>query len=96
MQILASQEQKPNFTIGQLVGLQFTPMPYEKPILLEGQLRHIAPTIDEKNLALGIQIIGLEASSEGREKLHRLCSVVEQYHQINQTTNVDQASVSAV
>jgi len=89
MQILISQDQKPNFKVGQLVGLQFTPMPYEKPILLEGQVRHIAPTLDNANLALGVQIIGLEASDDGREKLHRLCSIVEQYHQMNQTQNTD-------
>lgn len=90
IQILIRQNQEPNFKTGQLVGLQFTPMPYEKPILLEGQVRHIAPTADEKNLALGVQIIGLEASESGREKLRRLCSVVEQYHQMNQTANVAQ------
>jgi len=86
LQILASQKQEPNFKAGQFIGLQFTPMPYEIPILLEGQVRHIAPTADGKHLALGVQIIGLEASDEGRAKLTRLCGVVEQYYQMGRTT----------
>jgi c-di-GMP-binding flagellar brake protein YcgR len=94
MQIVVGIKQKPNFRTGQLVGLQFTPMPYEKPLLLEGQVRHIASTADEKNLCLGIQMIGLEASVEGREKLRQLCAVVERYHQINQFAQKPQTSAS--
>jgi hypothetical protein len=91
MQILVSQEKKTSFVVGHLLGLQFTPMPYEKPILLEGQVRHIAPTADQRDVALGLQIIGLEASVEGREKLRRLCGIVEQYHQMNQTAGAQHA-----
>jgi hypothetical protein len=84
MQIAVESSLSENFKPGQLVGLQFTPMPYEKPILLEAQLRHAAPTSDGSELCMGLQIIGLEASVEGREVLAQLCGIVEQYHQINQ------------
>jgi len=94
MQIAVSIRQKPNFRTGQFVGMQFTPMPYEKPLLLEAQIRHIAPTADEKNLCLGVQMIGLEASVEGREKLCKLCTVVERYHQMNQCAHKAQPSSS--
>ena len=80
------------FKTGQFIGLQFTPMPYEKPLLIEVEIRHIAPTADEKNLCLGLQMIGLEASVEGREKLSHLCSIVERYHQMNQCTHKTQTS----
>lgn len=92
MQIVVSIKHKSNFRTGQFVGLQFTPMPYEKPLLLEAQIRHIAPTADEKNLCLGVQMLGLEASGEGREKLCQLCSIVERYHQMNQVTNKTHSS----
>ena len=36
-------------------------------------------------LCLGLQIVGLEASEEGRQVLSRLAKVVECYHQINQS-----------
>ncbi|HSV27368.1 MAG TPA: PilZ domain-containing protein [Sedimentisphaerales bacterium] len=87
MQIAVESSLATNFRIGQLVGLQFTPMPYEKPILLEAQIRHTAPTADGSQLYMGLQIIGLEASPEGREVLAQLCGIVEQYHQINQCSS---------
>jgi c-di-GMP-binding flagellar brake protein YcgR len=79
---------RPAFRQGQLVGLQFTPMPYERPILLECQVRHIAPTPDGKHLCLGMQIVGLEATPDGHEVLHRLCEVVKTYFNMNQKANL--------
>jgi hypothetical protein len=87
MQIAVESSLAENFKPGQLVGLQFTPMPYEKPVLLEAQVRHTAPTFDGGELCMGLQIIGLEASVEGREVLAQLCGIVEQYHQINQCSS---------
>ena len=87
MQIAVEIGLSGNFKPGQLVGLQFTPMPYELPVLLEAQLRHMAPTADGQELCMGLQIIGLEASVEGREVLAQLCGIVEQYHQINQCSS---------
>ncbi len=84
-QIAVDTDQKPDFRKGQFIGLTFTPMPYEKPLILDAQIRNILPTADDKNICLGIQLVGLEASPEGRGVLQRLCNVVEHYFQINQS-----------
>jgi hypothetical protein len=84
-QIAVDTAQKPDLRKGQFIGLTFTPMPYEKPLILDAQIRNILPTADDKNICLGIQIVGLEASPEGRQVLQRLCNVVENYFQINQS-----------
>jgi len=75
-----------DFKKGQFIGLRFTPMPYETPLMLNAQIRNILPTADEKSTCLGLQIVGLEASREGRGVLRRLCNVVERYYQINQSS----------
>lgn len=74
-----------DFKKGQFVGMRFTPMPYETPLVVSAQIRNILPTADGKSASLGLQIVGLEASPEGREVLARLISIVEQYYQINQS-----------
>lgn len=84
-QIAIDTAQKPDLKKGQFIGLTFTPMPYEKPLILDAQIRNILPTADDKNICLGIQIVGLEASPEGRCVLQRLCNVVEHYYQITQS-----------
>jgi hypothetical protein len=72
------------FKKGQFIGMRFTPLPYETPMVLCAQIRNILPTADGKDTSLGLQIVGLEASCEGREVLNRLTSIVEQYYQMNQ------------
>ena len=74
-----------DFRKGQFVGMRFTPMPYETPLVVSAQIRNILPTADGKSASLGLQIVGLEASPEGREVLARLIGIVEQYYQINQS-----------
>lgn len=80
MKISISEDKKCHFEPGQLVGLQFTPMPYEKPVLLEGLIRHI----EEKEgfIELGMEFLGLEASWEGRTKTRKLVDIVEKYDSI--------------
>lgn len=73
------------FKKGQFVGMRFTPLPYETPVVLTAQIRNILPTADGQNASLGLQIVGLEASPEGREVLMRLIGIVERYYQINQS-----------
>jgi hypothetical protein len=84
-QVALDVEQDPDFKRGQFIGMRFTPMPYETPLMFNAQIRNTLPTADEKSVCLGLQIVGLEASPEGRETLQRLCNVVEQYYQINQS-----------
>ena len=73
-----------DFKKGQFVGMRFTPMPYETPLVLSAQIRNVLPTADGKSSSLGLQFVGLEASSEGRRALTRLIGIVERYYQINQ------------
>ncbi len=74
-----------DFKKGQFIGMRFTPAPYETPVLLSAQIRNILPTADGKCASLGLQIVGLEASAEGREVLARLIAVVEEYYQMSQS-----------
>lgn len=85
-QIAVDVEQKPDFRKNQFIGLRFTPMPYETPLMLNAQIRTILPTVNGKNICVGLQIVGLEVSPEGRQVLQRLCNIVERYYQINQTS----------
>jgi len=78
--------QRPDFKNGQFVGMRFTPQPYQTPLVLNAQIRNMLPRSGGNNIYLGLQIVGLEASPEGREVLARLVAVVEQYYQINQST----------
>ena len=74
-----------DFKKGQFVGLRFTPMPYETPVVLSAQVRNVLPTAEGERSSLGLQFVGLEASSEGRRVLNRLIGIVERYYQINQS-----------
>ena len=74
-----------DFKKGQFVGVRFTPVPYETPVMLSAQIRNILPTADGKSASLGLQIVGLEASPEGREILTRLTGIVEKYYQMNRS-----------
>ncbi len=85
LQIAVDSSLQPDFRERQFVGLRFTPMPYETPLMSSAQVRTILPTPDGKTVCFGLQLVGLEASSEGRSVLQRICSVVEQYYQINQS-----------
>ena len=85
-QVVVDVEQNPDFKKGQFIGLRFTPMPYEMPLMFNAQIRNILPTADDEGLCLGLQIVGLEASDEGREVLSRLVGVVERYYQLNRSS----------
>jgi hypothetical protein len=82
---------KASFKKGQFISMRFTPLPYETPLILSAQIRNVLPTADEQHVSLGLQIVGLEASSEGREVLSRLIGIVEKYYQINQSGVKQQA-----
>ncbi len=79
-------EVTPDFKRGQFVGTRFTPMPYETPLMFNSQIRNILPSADDKSIYLGLQIVGLEASPEGRKVLSRIVGVVERYFKLNQSS----------
>jgi len=72
------------FRNGQFVGMRFTPLPYETPLVLTAQIRNVLPRADGAGIYLGLQIVGLEASPEGRWVLARLVGIVERYYKMNQ------------
>ncbi len=82
-QIAIEKEQQAELRKGQFIGVRFTPMPYEQPLVFNAQVRSILPTADEENVCYGLQIVGLEASREGQETLTRLVEIVEKYYQMN-------------
>jgi hypothetical protein len=84
-QVAIDAELAQDLRAGQFLGLRFTPMPYEMPLVFDVQVRNTLPTADGKKVCLGLQIIGLEASEEGRQVLQRLCNVVERYYKMNQS-----------
>ena len=59
-------------------------MPYETPLVFNAQIRNVLPDADSRSAYLGLQIVGLEASPEGRQVLSRLVGVVERYFKVNQ------------
>jgi hypothetical protein len=79
-----SSAQEREFRNGQFVGLRFTPLPYETPLVFNAQIRRILPAADHRAVYLGLQIVGLESSYEGRQVLARIVGVVERYYQMNQ------------
>lgn len=84
-----------SFRKGQFVGLRFTPLPYETPIIFNAQIRNLLPTADDQAVCLGLQVVGLEASPEGRQTIARIASIVDQYYQINEQGGVPGPSHSA-
>lgn len=72
-----------DFRKGQYIGLRFTPMPYEMPLMFNANIRNILPAEDHKSIYLGLQIVGLEASPEGRQILSRIAEVTKRYYQLN-------------
>ncbi len=86
VQVSLDAAQEPVPKKGQFIGLRFTPMPYEMPLMFNAKVRSILPTADKHNICLGLQAVGLEAAPEGRGVLKRLCDVVGRYYQINQSS----------
>ena len=83
LQIAMETSESIVFEEGQSVGLRFTPFDHETPISFTAMIRTVLPTANRRHLTLGLEIIGLEASPEGRLILSRLASVVEQYDKLN-------------
>lgn len=83
-QIAVDMDQKEHFCSGQLLGIQFTPMSYQKPLLLESHVRYFMDQPEEHQFLVGIEFLGLEASNQGREALERLVEVIDEYEKMNE------------
>ena len=83
LQIEIDSESSSNFRVGQIVGLQFTPMPYEKPIVLEGLVKRDVESQKDGTSIVGIEFLGLESEGSGRAKLHRIIDTINTYETAN-------------
>ena len=82
MQVRVNKDQGLNFKQSQIVGLQFTPMPYQKPIIIEGQVRRVSGG-EMGCTMVGVEFLGIESAGEGREKLYRIIDTVSDYEHQN-------------
>lgn len=86
LQVAVDFSQGPDLQVGQFVGLRFAPLPDETRLGFNAYVRSLTPTASGESLCVGLEMVGLEASPEGRLVLQRLCNVVEQYSRINKST----------
>ena len=87
LQIAVPILQGPDFSEGQFVQAGFSPLPSETPLEFSAQIRDILPTADGLCLCYGLQIVGLEASKEGRTTLARLAGTTELFHELNRSND---------
>ena len=83
LQMAIDASQQPDFREGQFVRVRFAPMPSEEPLEFTAQIRNILPTVDSDSFCYGMQVVGLEASADGRKTLGRLAGVTELYYDLN-------------
>lgn len=87
LQVAVPAIQRPDFSEGQFTQVAFSPLPSEAILEFSAQIRNILPTADGLCLCYGLQIVGLEASKEGRATLVRLAAITELYHELNRCTD---------
>jgi c-di-GMP-binding flagellar brake protein YcgR len=85
LQVAVDSLQKPELREGQYVMVNLTPLPSEAALEFSAQIRNILPTADNRYLCFGLQIVGVEASKQGRETLSRLVGVTELYYELNRS-----------
>lgn len=83
-QIAVNLDLKGHFRQGQLVGVQFTPMSYQRPLLLEAHVKYLIDQSADGQFLVGVEFLGLEAGPEGHEVLHRLLGIVQEYDKMNE------------
>jgi len=93
LQVAIDLSEGPDLEKGQFVALRFTPMPHETPVMFNAYVRQILPA-DERTIRVKLEMVGLEASCEGRMVLQRLCSIVDQYRRLNNAACAESATAS--
>jgi len=95
LQVVVGASERPDFRQGQFVKVRFCPLPSEAALEFSAQIRNILPTADGESFCFGLQVVGLEASREGRAILARLAAVTELYYELNRGRDVSQRSSQA-
>ncbi|MCJ7693518.1 MAG: PilZ domain-containing protein [Sedimentisphaerales bacterium] len=85
LEVLVSAAREKDFKKGQSISLRLIPMPCETPLMFNAEVRNITPKPQDGSICLGLEMVGLEASPEGRLVLSRIVGIVEQYYQMNQS-----------
>ena len=83
LQVAVDYAQGPSFEEGQFIGLKFTPVPNQTQIMFNAYIRNVLPTASGSGLCIGLELVGLEASPEGRLILQRICSAVDYFTRLN-------------
>jgi c-di-GMP-binding flagellar brake protein YcgR len=86
--VAISMSQGPLLEEGQFVSLKLTPLPNQTPLAFNVYVKSVSQTAAGDNVCVGMEMVGLEASSEGRLVLQRLCNVVEQYSKMNTESRI--------
>lgn len=81
LSVAVSMMQGPDLRKGDYLTVRFVPFDKETPVTVNACVKHMTPTQKAQEVLLDMEIIGLEASPEGRMVLRRLCSIVSQYRQ---------------
>lgn len=79
LEISVSTDQGPDFSKGQSVALRFIPMENETPISFNANIKHVLPSWEAQRVVMELELVGLEASPEGRMVLRRLCNILSRY-----------------
>ncbi len=83
LQILVSKEMSTCFKDCQLIGVQFTPYSYQKPIIAEAVIKHLSRLDGSEYISIGAEFIGLESSRTGRQNIKRIIKTVNYYGKRN-------------
>jgi c-di-GMP-binding flagellar brake protein YcgR len=83
LQLAIDASQAPDLQEEEFVIVKFVPSPHESPLTFNAYVRNIVPASSNGMFCAGLEIVGLEASPEGRMILQRICCIVEQYNIMN-------------
>lgn len=73
--------QKQFFSTGQLLGVQFTPLSFQKPFLLDSIVKYLQDNAENGHFKIGVEFLGLE-TPDGRQALHRIMEVLAEYERM--------------
>ena len=70
--LVMGADRMPALKAGEQLRLSFVPWPGQEPLHLEARFRHATEPDESGEVILGLQIVGLEMTEEGRGRLRRI------------------------
>ena len=80
--VVIDAENARNIDVGHILLTAFIPLPNESQISFTTRVTHTLTAPNGLVITLDLEIIGLEATCEGRMLLRRLCGIVAQYRKL--------------